>query len=84
MEAISNPSIQDAVSITAGVMANADQVMDPGAEDSSRSDLLFGSTGLFDWAKTLPITAITSCEGLGEFEENIVGFQMTFGESTSA
>lgn len=84
MEAIANPSIQDAVAVTAGITEQADQVSDPGAEDSGRSDLLFGSTGLFDWAKTLPVTAITSCEGTGDYEGNIVGFQMTFGEGSSA
>jgi hypothetical protein len=66
MDAISNPSIQDAVAVTAGIIAQADTVSDAGADDSGRSDLLFGSTGLFDWAKTLPVTAITSCEGTGE------------------
>jgi hypothetical protein len=66
MDAISNPSIQDAVAVTAGIIAQADTVSDAGADDSGRSDLLFASTGLFDWAKTLPVTAITSCEGTGE------------------
>lgn len=59
-------------------------MLDPGAEDNSRTDLISGSTGLFNWAKTLPISAMTSCEGTDEYEENIFGLQVTFGEGVSA
>ena len=79
MQAISNPAIQESVRVIAKDIGSSDVVMDPGA-DRGRTDMLSGSTGLFDWATTKNLTGVSACEGPSG---SIAGLKMIFTDADS-
>lgn len=79
MEAIANPTLQDGVSLVADQVQESDVVLDPGA-NRGRTEMLSGSTGLFDWATTKNLTGVSACEGP---EGSITGLKMIFTDDVT-
>ena len=81
MVAVANPYLLGAVEEIDRIRQESAFVPVRGTEDSSRSDLLSGTDGTFDWATLQPVTAISSCL---DDDNRILALEVTFGENLEA